>query len=488
MRIAILALLAVAWSGCGGSEQTPTADMSAPTTLGTPPTLAVSCSDAKADLYTMPSGLPAMDDSHRGDIVRCTPSESLSTAYANQRATALGYPGPSLPSGFWSWRISFRSLRATDAAAGPATEGDMAALLLVPEKPLPGAPLVVYAHPTLGIAPNCGPSGIDLSNASDTPDDYAAGVIPLAAYGYTVVVPDFAGYGFGQPAGYFNAEDEAHALLDATRAARAALPAAYQFDKVAIVGHSQGGHAAIAAQHYARSYGLAGNLVGVASYAPWWTTMGSFAGIATPLGGFNTTDNGYVILFAMFYFYSEGELRDGPGGGLAMFKPEKRALVEQTMIGGSACYDVDHLKQLGATPADFFDTTWVDQVGTQCADIGTDCTPPDAAKWLARWQRDRPTLDPTGAPMLVWYSAADKNVTPGFAQCARDRFATDLAAAGSTATVSYCYDQTSMHSEVPKVNADHVNRWIAARAGLGAEPTCAPFPSGAKCQTPPVDW
>ncbi len=93
-----------------------------------------------------------------------------------------------------------------------------------------------------------------------------------------------------------------------------------------------------------------------------------------------------------------------------------------------------------------------------------------------------------GAPLLIWYSGGDQDVTLGFAQCARDRFASDLGAATATATVTYCFDPSSMHTAIPKVNADHVNRWIAARAGIGSEPSCASFPTGQTCTVPPNDY
>lgn len=490
MRALSIVLLGVGWVGCGGNNGGGAPpDMATSTSLGTAPALAVACSDSAADIYQLPAGLPTMDDSHRGDVFRCTPAESLTGDYANAQATAMGYPGPSLPSGFWTYRIAFRSLRASDDAAGPAVEGDMAAVLAVPEKPLAGAPLVVYGHPTTGIAPGCGTSHVDLSDPNN-PNDYSAAVIPLAAYGYTVIVPDYAGYSYGQPPGYFNAEDEAHALLDSTRAASQLLPPSLQFDKVVLVGHSQGGHAAIAAQHYAKSYGMSGQLAGVATYAPYWLSMASFGAITSPLAMFNTTKDAYTIEFAMFYFYSQGELRDGPGMGLSMFQTAKRDLVKQTLVGSGLCYDFADLMMLGNTPVDFFDPTWVSDVGTNCAatPVGSDCSPPDAATWLARWQKDRPPLDPMSTPILIWYAGQDQNISLGFAQCARDRFANDLSAAGATTTIRYCFDPTSKHNSVPRVNAGYVNQWIAARAGIGSEPAdCAPFPTGQTCQTPPND-
>ena len=489
MRILTVTLLGIAVAGCGdksGGNGTP--DMAVVTTLGPAPALLASCTDTIADIYTLPGGMAAMDDSHRGDVFRCAPSESLTVAHANAQATAMGYPGPALASGFWTYRIAFRSMRASDAAAGPGSEGDMAAVLIVPEKPLAGAPLVVFGHPTVGIAPGCATSHIDLSDPMNL-NDYSAAVIPLAGYGYPVIIPDYAGDSYGQPPGYFNAEDEAYAMLDATRAAAKLLPSTVASDKVVFVGHSQGGHAALSAEHYAKTYGLSGKLVGVATYAPYWTSLSSFGAITSPVAMFNTTRDPYAIEFAMFYFYSQGELRDGPGMGLSMFQSAKRDLVKQTLMGTTACYDLDNLKKLGATPYDFFDQTWSTRSGrsaprTRWAPIAARPMRPNgrrAGSGIARrWIRPARRCD--------WYAGMDTNISPGLAQCARDRFTADLAVAGATGSISYCFDATAIHTSVPRMNAAHVNQWIAARAGIGSEPPACPSLPTTTCQTPPNDF
>ena len=453
--------------------------------------MAIPCSDTLADVFKLPSDMPAMDDSHRGDVFRCAATESLTADFANSYATALHYSGPKLPSGFWTYRIAYRSLRNTPEGGGTPMEGDMAAVLLVPNQPRPGAPLVVLAHPTMGLGPKCAPSHSDLADTSII-DDYTSAVLPLAAYGYTVLVPDYAGYSYGQPPGYFNAEDEAHAILDGTRALKKVLPPSLASDKVVFVGHSQGGHAIIAAQHHAKSYGMAGTLIGITSWAPFWTSMAAWGGMTSPLAGFTSAKNGYLVLYSLMYFYSAGELRDGPGHGGDVFQAAKRDDAKAVVLSDS-CFDLDGLAKVGAGPADIYDPTFIEQVGTTCAVLplfAADCTMGDAPKWLARWKDDRPALDPMGPPMLIWYGGKDTNVSPGFAQCARDRFASDLAGTpNATTSVSYCFDADSTHNSLPRNNVDYVNQWIAARAGIGAEPAaCAPFPSGQTCIVPPNDY
>ena len=132
--------IALAILGCGGNEATPDATPDAPAqTLGAAPDLAMPCTDMLADVYNLPTNLPAMDDSHRGDVFRCAPAESLSTIKVSSQIDAYnaGYNGivpAHATSGFWSFRIAYRSTRNTVSAT--RAEGDTAAFLLVPEKPL----------------------------------------------------------------------------------------------------------------------------------------------------------------------------------------------------------------------------------------------------------------------------------------------------------------------------------------------------------------
>jgi pimeloyl-ACP methyl ester carboxylesterase len=254
---------------------------------------------------------------------------------------------------------------------------------------------------------------------------------------------------------------------------------------VAIVGHSQGGHAAYAAEAFAPKYGAAGKLVAIASFAPFWTSMSAWGAIVTPIAGFTTKGTPDPILFAMWYWYAAGELRDGPGGGLAMFDASKRAQVKTTLLSPQ-CYDYPNLQLLGSTPNDFFDPTFANDVGNSCGAFGT-CTTPAAMLWKSRWLADRPALDPNGPPMLTWYAAMDLDVPPNLAQCALDR----LAADGTPASlVSYCFDAGADHNNVIRRNSDYVNQWIAARAGLGKDPApCTPFPAGMQaCRMPPANF
>jgi pimeloyl-ACP methyl ester carboxylesterase len=485
-------LLVACGSGSGAKHDAPVAMIDAPSsidapveTLGPAPALAIACTDSAASIYTLPPGLSAMDDSHRGDVFHCATGESLSAYKVNAQigafnaGTTIAQAGHAT-SGFWTFRIAYRSERNTVAAA--RAEGDMVADLLVPEKPLAGAPLIVFGHGSVGIAAKCAPSRYDLSSAV-ADEDYPPALYRLAGAGYTVIAPDYSGFSYGQAPGYFNAEDEAHAVLDATRAAANVLP--QPPDKVAFVGHSQGGHAVVAAQSYAASYGHVGTIVGVAMLAPFWTSLDLFAAATTLTAGLSTTTDAHTILYAMEYAYSAGELRVGPGHGADVFQvPEQTAAVD-TMLGGD-CYDAVKLQALGSTPQDFFDTSYVDNVGSSCALAGT-CTDALSATWQPYWIDDRPPLDPNGAPMLVITGGMDTFVTPGRAQCGRNHF--DANVAGGSTTIMYCQNPDAAHRDLVRTaDIDYAISWIAARAGIGAEPAACTSTPASNCPPIPHDF
>ncbi len=493
MKFLIFALGPLLVCGCGNGTTTTPPDM-AMETLGPAPALAVSCTDQASDVYTLPTGLPAMDMTHRGDVFHCAVTESLTSSKVNAELASYNSTAANVTSGFWSYRVAYRTLRNTPTGGGTPVEGDTAAFLLIPEKPLPGAPLVVFSHGSVGIAPKCAPSHLDLSGPMQD-QDYPVSLYKLAGYGYTVIAPDYSGFSYGQTPGFFNAEDEAHAVLDATRAAANLLTSPP--DKVVLVGHSLGGHATLSAQSYAKAYGMKGTLTGVAVFAPLWTSMALWAAAVTSAGMLTTANDSSSVLYAMEYAYSAGALRGDSGGGLAVFQTAKQQAALDTMVGGD-CYDMAKLTALGATPGDFFDADYVNNVGLSCAAaaIGSDCTQApstpagDAPLWLSRWKEDRPVIDDMSAPILIWYGGMDSYVKPGWAECARERFTSELSAAGATTMIQYCYDAPTDHRNLIRgSDPDYVNQWIAARAGIGAEPAACPdFPTGMTCLTPPNDF
>jgi len=153
-----------------------------------------------------------------------------------------------------------------------------------------GWPIISWAHGTVGSADKCAPS-MDSDALADINDPNNP---PLTVHrkinraphamlnafldaGWAVVMTDYEGLGTAGPHPYLNGPSEGRGVLDMVRAAR-------QFgdrehikfsNKFAIVGHSQGGHAALWAAHLQQDIDNPGGkwipefeLVGVAAIAP----------------------------------------------------------------------------------------------------------------------------------------------------------------------------------------------------------------------------
>jgi pimeloyl-ACP methyl ester carboxylesterase len=186
-----------------------------------------------APFYLPPSPLPA---GKPGDLIRTTELAARDSA----RIFAILY-------------------RSTGLAVGAVAESG---LVIVPEGPPPDRPrsLVVIAHGTAGLADQCAPSADPSSVLSDT-------VSRLLADGDAVVAPDYEGLGTPGPSPYLVGISEGRSILDAARAALGVADA-HAGSPIAIVGDSQGGHAAIWAGQLARSYAPELKLIGVAATAP----------------------------------------------------------------------------------------------------------------------------------------------------------------------------------------------------------------------------
>lgn len=131
-------------------------------------------------------------------------------------------------------------------------------------------PTIVYAPGTRGAGDQCAPSRA-LVAPTDNPVDqrYDAASIRMYEYavaqGVRVAVTDYIGLGTPGHHTYVNNIEEAHAVIDAARAALK-LAGAPAHAPVGFAGYSQGGGAAAAAGEYA------------ATYAPELNVKGTFAG------------------------------------------------------------------------------------------------------------------------------------------------------------------------------------------------------------------
>jgi alpha-beta hydrolase superfamily lysophospholipase len=122
--------------------------------------------------------------------------------------------------------------------------------------------VVSWAHPTVGTARRCAPS---LQAPGRTPS--ILGINDLVGLGYVVVATDYPGLGTPGPIGYLVGKGQAHAMLDAVRAAQS-IPAAGAGNDVALWGYSQGGHAALFAAQIASRYAPELKIKGAAAIAP----------------------------------------------------------------------------------------------------------------------------------------------------------------------------------------------------------------------------
>jgi pimeloyl-ACP methyl ester carboxylesterase len=158
----------------------------------------------------------------------------------------------------------------------------VSAILALPKgEPGPGGwPVIAWAHGTVGSADKCAPS---MDKAEDP------GSEPLRLHqvinrsphpmlnafleaGYAVVMSDYEGLGTAGPHPYLDGVSQARSILDAVRAARQLSMGehgqARLSTRVAIVGHSQGGQAALFAAHQQPGWTPELHLVGVAAIAP----------------------------------------------------------------------------------------------------------------------------------------------------------------------------------------------------------------------------
>jgi fermentation-respiration switch protein FrsA (DUF1100 family) len=173
-----------------------------------------------------------------------------------------------------AYRILYRS---RDQQGRPVLVSGVAAIPATPVAKA-GRPVVSWAHGTTGVATRCAPS------RQASVFGQIEGLQSLLAAGAIVVATDYDGLGVASRPSYLVAVSEAHAVIDAVRAARR-LPSAQAGRLFASWGWSQGAHAALAVAAVASRYAPELTLVGVAAAAP-PTDLGALLSddIGTPAG------------------------------------------------------------------------------------------------------------------------------------------------------------------------------------------------------------
>ena len=164
-----------------------------------------------------------------------------------------------------AWKVRYRS---TSVEGEPV---DVTGIVARPSSPPPpgGYPVLSWAHGTIGVADACAPSNWG-----------AAGLVTVQAFldaGFVVAATDYEGLGTPGVHPYLVAESEGRGVLDVVRAAGALVPEAGE--RVVVMGHSQGGHAALATSEIATAWAPELELVGTIAVAP----VGDLEGIV-PVG------------------------------------------------------------------------------------------------------------------------------------------------------------------------------------------------------------
>ncbi|GII04900.1 alpha/beta hydrolase family protein [Planobispora takensis] len=164
-----------------------------------------------------------------------------------------------------NWLVLYRS---EDAHGAPIAVSGIIVLPHEPPATADGYPLISWAHGTVGAWHMCAPS-----RDSETSQAHAMNAYPQTLLNHfldqrwAVAMTDYEGLGVrGNPRHpYMLGKSEANTVLDIVHTARRLFPGQIS-GRYAIVGHSQGGQAALFSAHHAPE--RADGLVGVAAIAP----------------------------------------------------------------------------------------------------------------------------------------------------------------------------------------------------------------------------
>jgi hypothetical protein len=337
---------------------------------------------------------------------------------------AVPIAGPSVLPDSRAWAILYHSRDFDDRDVA------VSGVVVAPPGAAPpgGRPVVVWGHGSVGLADRCAPSRGGVMGAFGR--DPLGG---LLQQGDVVAATDYQGLGTPGLARHAIGLSAGHAVLDAARAARGLDAGAS--GRVALDGHSEGGHAVLWAAELAGAYAPELQVLGVAASAPG-------AELATTLKMASdrptTVTSGPMLIVVAW--------SDAYRLPLDVLTPAGRKAVDRVR---STC-----LEELAKDP---------EQVAVRLRDLLT--TPP----WPALLARNTPGHAATPAPILLAQGADDDRVTPAATRALVGR----LCRLGDTVELR-SYQHTG-HFDIPKVAAADVAAWIGERlAGPPAHSTCKP--------------
>jgi Secretory lipase len=396
---------------------------------------------AEGDFYAPPATLPT----HNGDVIRHQNSRVITDPLTNSAPPATAQ------------RIMYRS---TDTHGVPiAVTGTVFSPTTAWQGP-GKRPLVSYAVGTQGQGDQCAPSHL-FNQGLEYETLFISQVL---AKGAAVVVTDYEGLGTPGVHTYMNRLSQAHAVLDAARAAQRLSNDAIPADGlVGLYGYSQGGGATAAAAELQPTYAPELKVVGSAIGAP-------PADLSAVAGSVDGTTIGGVIGYTI--------------NGLVASYPELAAVRSLLNQQGNDMLDMVKYECIGETTLRF---------GLQPTSSYTKTSQPVSSflgqepyKSIVDSQRIG-RLRPT-APVYIWQGLND-DVIP-FAQSRQ--LAVDWCGKGSTVQ----FNELPIPAAVPKSSVGHVlpmmlgggdamawlyqrfaNATPAAPAASGAPSNCGSLPS-----------
>lgn len=364
-------------------------------------TAAPTCEDPAKSVYITPPGLPPFTPTLAGDVVRCADEGTLSVSWLNEQLHAIGHAALAITVPARTWRLAYRTQRVVGAGNVDATLAS--ARIIMPSSGARADAIAVVAHGTVGHSDSCAPS------QSLAWSGYL--MLPLLARGFAVVAPDYAGLGTDGVAGYMHGPDTAYSVLDAVRAFDRVVPdlAGKPF---VVVGHSQGGNAAWAAQGLAEQYGPKKRLKAVVAFAPSHTHTDRTNWLDIPNWPVNPGDKFYAnVLYADFAAIL-GEAQAGHA-----FAATVRAKWLDALRNTCTHQWDSNFTAPAKTLSELLDPGFVAAVASCRA--GRACPAPEQA-WIARNQAAIVDPKADGAPIRVIHGAADSLVGMDAISCLKD--------------------------------------------------------------------
>jgi len=317
-------------------------------------------------------------------------------------------------------RVSYTS---TSGITDDVTEVTAAVFVPAGTPPPGGWPIVVYAHATTGISPECAPSrSPNLLGTSSQ-------VQVFLEAGYLVVAPDYQGLGLDHTYHpYLDSTTAGYNVIDSVRAARHLVPTAS--DRWLAVGQSQGGQAAWAANELAATYGTGLTLQGSVSIAPPTDITGYVTSVEA--GTLTREQKGtfQLILAALKAEHPDLNLDD-----------YRRGLVEERWALMSSCQFAQKDERQAL----------LDQIS---ADDLRPSSPEAAATLLGHLTEMGLPKRPTAAPMLVIYGGKDTHQLAEWTERAL------ASACGMGDVIDIRFDANRGHSDV---DATAAISWINSR-------------------------